>query len=66
MKKLPTSLGPFDCANSCRNCSTTKPTDNELENGQKLCLLHEPYIMKFPEETSFRFNKYHYKILHIS
>ena len=46
----------------CRDCSSTYSTDNELAHHQKLCLEHEPVIMKFPEELSFRFTKYYQKI----
>ena len=37
-------------------------TDNELKNYQQLCLEHEPCVLKFPKETSFRYTNYYYKL----
>ena len=35
-------MGPDLCTELCKNCSTSKPTDSELRNHRKPCLVHEP------------------------
>ena len=40
-------IRPPHCDNICRKCLSSRSTENEFKNHQKVCLEDEPYKMKF-------------------
>ena len=46
-------LRPPHCDNFRENRSSTFSNDNELKSHPKLCLEHQPNIMRFPRQISF-------------